>query len=113
MSIEQVKQKNIILAKLFLYFFVFIAIINLFLKIKTELVSEKLASLNLLKKSNKLSFLDSKTTPNMGWYNLKEPFSDYKKGFDNNFISFQYMIVPTIQSDSLPALCSLPIVINV
>ena len=96
MSMEQVKQKNSILAKLFLYLFVFIAIINIFFKIKTELVSEKLASLNLLKKSNELSFLDSRTTSDMGWYNLKERFSNYKKGFDNIFISFQYMIVPTI-----------------
>ena len=93
---EQVKEKNSILGKVILYLFVFIAIINIIFKIRTELVSEKVASLNLLKKSKELSFLDSKTTPNMGWYNLKEWSRNYEKGFDINFISFQYMIVPTI-----------------
>jgi hypothetical protein len=75
---------------------IIIAICNLIFIIKTELVSEKVASLSLLRNKKEMSFLDSKTISDMGWFNLKMKPSNYEKEADISFITFQYMIVPTI-----------------
>lgn len=75
---------------------IIIAIFNLIFNIKAELVSEKVASLSLLRNKKEMSFLDSKIISDMGWFNLKHKPNNYKKEADISFITFQYMIVPTI-----------------
>ncbi len=93
---EKPQPPNSILAKLFLYIFIFITICNLIFNIKTELKNEKVASFNQLKKEKEKFFSDLKNVSDLGWFNLKDCSIDYEKETDIHFVSFQYMVVPTI-----------------
>ena len=81
---------------IFLYYlFIFITFINLVLKINSELSNNYYFSLNeyQVKEQNLFDYL--KKSKNLGWFNLDQYYS-YKFWTDTNYLSFQYMIAPTI-----------------
>ena len=73
-----------------------ITIRDLFITIKAEMGKEKLETFNLEKHSNKKHILELKNCSDLGWFNLRTKLPDYEKGLDIVFISFQYMVIPTV-----------------
>ena len=90
------RKYKIRLIKFFVLLFMIITIRDLFITIKSEIGKEKLETFNLEKHSNQKSILELKSCSDLGWFNLRTKLRDYEKGLDIVFISFQYMIIPTV-----------------
>ncbi|MBQ2592988.1 MAG: hypothetical protein II567_06880, partial [Candidatus Riflebacteria bacterium] len=67
----------------------------LFFKINLELEKDRYISLYFLLKKHSDIFNNLKSYSSVGWFNL-EKYIDYKKEEDYKYITFQYLIAPTL-----------------